>query len=245
MEKGNILKFLILLCYSYFLFAFELNGYYKICKRELNFFSSSKESSNFISYDNKKLEFFNLNPQHFHFMRINNQSTIDSYSQFWILFANRDLYKIVQSMPKNNKIIDETCIKNNFSNFGYYNNSKIMCNEHIQDFSKCSNATINGLELSIALNMLLTDFGNREYSIQNYNCQTFTRNLFAVINYIRKTPNAGPVCIKFTSNQWTVGNILKAIVEEDKIIKNNYINFISSEAFIDNIEWLDNPQYKK
>lgn len=204
------MKLIILILYSTILFSdnslFDMNGQYRICKRPIDLISYSykKFNNKLFIIDNEELEKVFLNPQHFHFFKTEKYSSSSvknyRYNQYltwdinWINKYNTKILKInLSNMPININSIDNSCIINNFSNFGFFEDSKIHCNQDIKNYSSCSTKIFTGEELSLALNMLLTDFYNRKYSLKDYNCQTFTENLLVSLEHTKKS-NVG-VCL--------------------------------------------------
>lgn len=178
-----------------FSYTFTEQGTYKICKRPL------KTNQTLIQPIMKILNFNwlekeNLNTQHFQFFRVNNNQTI---------FNNRilpnDYFYTKQSLNYHNYIptavnrpyVDKMCSENDFSNFGFSNNSKIICDENISNYETCSEQSFDDIELRAALEILMTDFMDREYAVTSYNCQSFTKNLLDVLVSVKQ--QGSPVCV--------------------------------------------------
>ena len=202
------MKLIIFILYSTILFSdnslFDMSGQYRICKKPIDLSSSlyKKFNNKLFIIDNEELEKVFLNPQHFHFFktkkysssvrnyRYNQYLTWDINNNYinWIYeYNSKTLKSNLSNMPINISSIDNSCIINNFSNFGFFADSKIHCNQDIKDYSSCSTKTFTGEELSLALNMLLTDFYNRKYSLKDYNCQTFIENLLASLEHTKRS----------------------------------------------------------
>lgn len=187
---------------------FNMSEEYKICKKPISIesFLNKNKNKKEKNYDIESLENVYFNLQHFHFFKIEKNDNmsynycknpafkyIDNSNTYWnqgILHSN--LKKMLSSMKINQKVVGVDC-NNDFSNFGFFEDSSLHCSEDIKNYTKCSSETINGAELSLALNMLLTDYFNLQYDSKYNNCQVFTENLLETLDYI-KTHNSA-VCI--------------------------------------------------
>lgn len=177
---------------------FNMSGEYKICKKPISIesFLNKNKKKKEKNYDIESLENVYSNAQHFHFFKIpaNNNMTYkyDNSNTYWNQIIHSNLIAMLPSMEINQKVVGVDC-DNNFSNFGFFDDSSLHCSEDIKNYTKCSSETINGAELSLALNMLLTDYFNREYDSKNNNCQVFVENLLETLDYVKTHDSA--VCI--------------------------------------------------
>lgn len=175
-------------------YAFAEKGIYKICKRPL------KTNQSFIQPIMKLLNFTwlekeSLNTQHFQFFRVkNNETYINNFMLPNNLYSKQSFnYNDYIPTAANRTYVDKMCSKNDFSNFGFSNNSKIVCDENISEYETCSEQSFDDIELRAALEILMTDFMDREYSVTSYNCQSFTNNLFNVLDSVKQ--QGYPVCV--------------------------------------------------
>ena len=148
----------------------ENHDVYKLCKRPI--------SINFIKKDIPELEQYNSNLVHFQFFKLDNEKqnvySIKHRTQFKISFITQEQNKTIH--------INKSCMKNHFSNFGYFDDTSINCNENIEDYTYCSDSLYNKQVLENSLNDLVNDFKYKKYKLLNYNCQVFARNLIKIYN---------------------------------------------------------------
>ena len=135
---------------------------YILCKRPL--------SINIFNIDKPILEKYSSNMVHFHFFNINNNNINSPF--FKISFINDKIGEKVN--------IDSSCIKNNFSNFGYFQNSTVRCDENIENYTYCSKKLYNKYIIQNSLTDLMNDFNANEYKIYSYNCQVFAKNIIDI-----------------------------------------------------------------
>ncbi|WP_299990476.1 hypothetical protein [Sulfuricurvum sp.] len=178
---------------------YENQYVYQICKRSLDIGLNKEGNSNFDIFDFDFLEKENLNTQHFHFFRESKNRLsfgFDNYDydNFIYLFQNKHI-NYDEYIPKvgDRSYIGQECNFNNFSNFGFFGDSKIHCNEEKNNYNVCSTQTFNYDEMQAALEILMSDFLNRKYELTTYNCQSFTKNLLNVLKAVKQ--QGGPVCV--------------------------------------------------
>lgn len=177
--------------------------------------------------DTEKLESNYITLQHLHFFRIGEPSDVN--------------------------YVEDNCSKNNFSNFGFSFDSRIICNEKIEDYKSCSSTIYNSTDLRTALDWLLGDFKEVKYSFLEYNCQAFAYQVLDGYKYIhnKTTENIfldnnkteSPKCIVSPAYSISQKNILKKL--KDAISSDNkkeHKIFLPENL---SIRWEDNPFYHK
>jgi hypothetical protein len=217
----------------------QYNYEYKVCKRPLSI-GLNKALSISKSFDFECLEDDDLNTQHFHFFKISTPSLTTNFD------SQNHTIKYPEYAPQNilKPYIQKECYDNNFSNFGYFDDSILHCDENdTSDYHSCSSQTFSYEEIQSALGILMNDFDYSKYDVKNYNCQSFTKNLFVVLKFLQS--GLGPACIPYghLKNKNTLGRIFTAFFNcQDK--KNNWFPLNDSLKWEKTTEQYQCPAYK-
>jgi hypothetical protein len=217
---------------------------YKICKRPL------KPENQFLQFilnpvlkviDIPYLEKEYLNPYHFHFFRISNKDSFVNYKKMSMATAintanfiyEQKIYEQYTPTWANRDFVQESCRKNNFKNFGFFEKSEIRCDENITDYEVCSTEVFDDNDLRSSLEILMKDFSNHTYELTSYNCQLFAKNLFDIYDSFQV--NHSPVCVPIKySNESLINRIFSSIFSSS----NN-----TSNKILDSLSW--SPTYVK
>ena len=214
---------------------------YKLCKRPLAIGSSGldKESIEYTPLlaalmDTKNAEDNFITLQHFHFFKTAEQKLENEYPMEYRRNANVG--------------IDENCMENNFSNFGFFAGSIINCSEKISDYKYCSDVTFESNALRRSLDWLIGG-ENLIYGETNYNCQAFA---FEVLDGYQKIPSdffgievaSAPQCFISSVYERSQKQLSERIKESLKFKQttNNSSLFLYVDPSI--FKWELNPSYE-
>ena len=228
------------------------NKSYLLCRRPLAYTSMPY---NFLFKRNYSANNLDNSFEHHHFFLIEDTIYFDNndsntMSQIWDFY--KDYTNFPQDIIKENSIsyndlpitlkADKLCEKNDFRNFGFFDNHHIECNQNIKDYTECHIAKYDEETMKRAIQMMQRDL--IKYSLypdnnnSQYNCQTFTKHMVSAYQIIEE--NMGFACpITFSEHNPSRFNSIKnnIYILLDIPITNKKTKF--------KYNWQTNPYYNK
>ena len=197
---------------------FNFKSHYIICKRPLNI-------NKFFDIDSEYAQKSGRNPMHYHMFEVNNndngffnKSIGFENEKFFFKYYEKNLErvsfvqgykpKLAESLYVYNGIqtqelkIQQVCNINNLSNFGYFDETQIKCNESFTYFPKCSIEQFDKILIEKALKILLVRLSKeKEYSLLTYNCQTFLNKILEIYSILL---NSKEIDNNYNTDQLTI-----------------------------------------
>ncbi len=189
--------------------------------------------------------------EHQHFFLVNDNISFNETKKekdLRNMLKAKENFKIAENIIENNTYIsyedlevimdiNDSCIKNNFQNFGFFDDNQIKCNEKIEEYTECNRIKFEESTIKEAINMMSRDKAKYNLYIGNqYNCQTFTKHMLNAYSILKDY--SGPMCAQTDSNYTNINIKIKDNILSLFGIGNNQKD---AKFYYD---WGINPYYK-